>query len=371
MNPVRYKLLRNLLAPCTPFYGLIVTLRNKLYDYNILKSTEFQLPIISIGNITVGGTGKTPHVEYLISLLDGEFSLAALSRGYKRKTRNFVLATTESTTEEIGDEPKQIKRKFSGIKVAVDSNRVRGIRKLMSDFKDLHLIILDDAFQHRSITPGLSILLIDYNRPLSDDHLLPLGDLRENPNEKRRAHIIIVTKCPPKLKPIERRLVVKDLNPFPYQTLYFTTMIYGEFYPVFEDAAPRLSKNQCKEEKYRLHMVTGIVNSRPLKKHLRGISPKITESKFPDHHHYSEKDLNEIASAFEQIDHQKKIIITTEKDAVRFQSIKGIKDTLKKNLYYIPVGIEFLDDEEESFNNQIISYVRKNKRDSILYKKEN
>jgi len=371
MNPVRYNTLRNLLAPFTPFFGLIVAVRNRLYDYNILKSTEFRLPIISIGNITVGGTGKTPHVEYLISLLDGEFNVATLSRGYKRQTRNFVLATPESTAEEIGDEPKQIKRKFPDINVAVDSNRVRGVRTLMADFKELNLIILDDAFQHRSITPGLSMLLIDYNRPLSGDHLLPLGNLRENPNEKRRAHIIIVTKCPPKLKPIERRLVLKDLNPFPYQTLYFTTMIYGEFYPVFENVAPRLTKSECKKEKYRLHMVTGIVNSRHLKKHLRGISPKITESKYPDHHDYSNKDMDEIASAFEKIDHDKKIIITTEKDAMRFQSLKDIKDTLKKNMYYIPVGVQFLDDEGESFNNQIISYVRKNKRDSILYKKEN
>ncbi len=370
MNPVRYHTLRNFLAPLTPFYGIIVAIRNRLYDFNILKSTEFRLPIISVGNITVGGTGKTPHVEYLISLLDGVFNIATLSRGYKRKTRNFMLATSKSTAEEIGDEPKQIKLKFPDIHVAVDANRVRGVKKLMADFKELNVIILDDAFQHRSIKPGLSILLIDYNRPLSGDHLLPLGNLRENSSEKRRAHIIIVTKCPQKLKPIERRLVVKDLNPFPYQTLYFTTAIYGEFFPVFENMAPRLTKNECKKEKYRLHMVTGIVNSRPLKKHLRGISPKITESRFPDHHHYSDRDMYAIESAFDKIDCDKKIIITTEKDAMRFQSLKGINETLKKNMYYIPVSIEFLDDEKENFNNQIIDYVRKNKRDSILYQKE-
>lgn len=368
MNPVRHNMLRNLLAPCAPFYGLMVTIRNRLYDYNILNSTEFRLPIISIGNITVGGTGKTPHVEYLISLLHGTFNLAALSRGYKRKSRRFLLATPGSTAEEVGDEPRQIKRKFPDIQMAVDANRVHGVQKLIADYKELNVILLDDAFQHRSIKPGLSILLIDYNRPLSRDNLLPLGNLRENAGEKRRAHIIIVTKCPQKLKPIERRLVVKEINPFPYQTLYFTTMIYGEFYPVFESDAPKLTKNTCKKEKYRLYMVTGIVNSRPLKKHLRGISPKITESKFPDHHYFSRKDIDAITSAFETIDHDKKIIITTEKDAMRFQSTKWINDTLKKNMYYIPVGIEFLDEEEDTFNNQIISYVRKNKRDSILYK---
>jgi tetraacyldisaccharide 4'-kinase len=370
MNPVMFNILRYLLAPFTPIYGLVIGIRNRLFDYNILESTEFKIPIISIGNITVGGTGKTPHVEYLVSLLDGEFNVATLSRGYKRETRNFILATPDSTAGEIGDEPKQIKRKFPGIQVAVDSNRVRGVRKLMADFKELNVAILDDAFQHRSIKPGLSILLIDYNRPLSSDHLLPFGNLRENSYEKRRANIILVTKCPPKLKPIERRLVVKDLNLFPYQTLYFTTVIYGELHPVF-DMAPKLSKSKCKDEKYQLHMVTGIVNSRPLKKHLRGITPKITESKYSDHYYFSDKDINEIESAFENIDHDKKIIITTEKDAMRFQSMSGIKNSLKENMYYIPIGIEFLDDEGDDFNNQIISYVRKNKRDSILYKGEN
>ena len=369
MDPIRLNILRYLLAPLTPLYGLVAGIRNRLFDYNILGSTEFKLPIISIGNITIGGTGKTPHVEYLISLLDGEFEVATLSRGYKRKSRNFLLASLYTSAEEIGDEPKQIKHKFPGIKVAVDANRVRGVRKLMADFKDLNLIILDDAFQHRFIKPGLSILLIDYNRPLSGDHLLPFGNLRESSYEKRRAHIILVTKCPPKLKPIQRRLVMKDLNLFPYQTLYFTTVIYGELHPVFHDAR-QLSKNECKIEKYRLHMVTGIANSRPLKKHLRGITPKITELKYSDHHYFSKKDMEEIESSFDAIDHEKKIIITTEKDAMRFQTMSDIKDVLKKNMYYIPIGIEFLDEEGDRFNNQIISYVRKNKRDSILYKGE-
>jgi tetraacyldisaccharide 4'-kinase len=367
MNANRFNIIRYLLVPFTPLYGLIVGIRNRLYDYNILESTEFNLPIISVGNITVGGTGKTPHVEYLISLLDGNFNVATLSRGYKRKTRNFLMATPDSTFEEIGDEPRQIKRKFPGIQVAVDSNRIRGIRKLMAGFKDLNLIILDDAFQHRAVKPGLSILLVDYSRPLSMDHLLPWGNLRESSYEKRRAHIILVTKCPPKIKPIQRRLVVKDLNLFPYQTLYFTTVIYGELHPVFA-SAPQLTKETCKSEKFRIHMVTGIANNRPLKKHLRGITPKITESRFPDHHNYSIRDMEEILNVFTQIDHDKKIIITTEKDAMRFQSIKGINDLLKESMYYVPMGIEFLDDEGESFNNQIISYVRKNKRDSILYK---
>ena len=369
MNPFRYNTLRPFLAPFAPIYGIIIGFRNLLFDYQILKSHEFNLPIISVGNITVGGTGKTPHVEYLTSLLDGEFKVATLSRGYRRKTKNFVLADLRSSTEDIGDEPKQIKQKFPHITVAVDSNRVHGVMKLTNIYKDLNVIILDDAYQHRYIKPGLSILLIDYNRPLSDDHLLPYGNLRERSYEKRRAHIIIVTKCPEKLKPIDRRLVVKTLNLFPYQNLYFTTVIYGEFHPVFDIQEAKLNKSTCKTERYHILLVTGIANSRPLKKHLRGVSPKITELKYPDHYAFSTRDISDIRSAFETIENEKKIIVTTEKDAMRFQDIPGMDNALKKVIYYIPIGIEFLDDEGERFNNQIIDYVRKNKRDSILYKK--
>ncbi|UCG29044.1 MAG: tetraacyldisaccharide 4'-kinase [Bacteroidales bacterium] len=369
MDLNRMKILRFFLVPFTPVYGFIVGIRNKLFDYQILKSHEFNLPVISLGNITAGGTGKTPHVEYLASLLDGEFRVATLSRGYKRKTKGFIIANLQSSTKDIGDEPKQIKQKFPGIIVAVDSNRVNGVMKLTESFTDLNVIILDDAFQHRYINPGLSILLMDYNRPLSNDHLLPFGNLRESLYEKRRAHIIIVTKCPDKLKPIDRRLVVKDLNLFPYQNLYFTTVIYGEFHPVFKNQNTKLAKTICKTERYHILLVTGIANSRPLKKHLRGVTPKITELKFPDHHDFSLNDIEYIKSVFNEIENNNKIIITTEKDAMRFQDIPDLDEAIKQNLYYIPIGIEFLDDEGDSFNNQIIDYVRTNKRDSILYKK--
>jgi tetraacyldisaccharide 4'-kinase len=370
MNPNRRNKFRYFLAPLAIPYGLVAEIRNKLFDLNILPSKEFNLPVISIGNITAGGTGKTPHIEYIIALLKDEFNIATLSRGYKRKTKQFQYATLESTYKDIGDEPRQIKQKFRNIIVAVDNSRVHGIEKLTTDFKYLKVILLDDAFQHRYVKPGLSILLIDFNRPLSKDHLLPFGMLRENPHEKRRAHIIIVTKCPPELKPIDRRLVVKDLSLFPYQNLFFTTVKYGDLYPVFGDIKNLLSKEICKKEKYGILMVTGIANGRLFKKHLRGISPKIRELNFPDHYQYNYNDIQTIAEKFGQIENDKKIIITTEKDAMRFQYLTGIVEEIRNYLYYIPISVDFLFNDTENFDNQIIGYVKKNKRDSILFKKQ-
>jgi len=370
MNPHRKNNYRFFLAPFSFLYGLVAGIRNKLFDMDILQSKDFNLPVISIGNITVGGTGKTPHIEYLTALLKDEFKVATLSRGYKRKTKTFQYGTLESTWEDIGDEPRQIKHKFPDIVVAVDNNRVHGIEKLTADFKDLNVILLDDAFQHRYVKPGLSILLIDFTRPLSKDHLIPAGMLRECPHEKRRAHIIIITKCPPDLKPIDRRLVIKDLNLFPYQNLYFTTITYGELYPVFGDINNPLSKEICKKEKYSILLVTGIANSRPFKKYLRGTSSKIRELKYPDHHPYNKNDLQVIEEQYNQIENDKKIIITTEKDAMRLQHLTGVGSTIRNNLYHVPIGIDFLFNDTENFINQIIGYVRKNKRDSILYKNQ-
>ncbi|KPL12396.1 MAG: tetraacyldisaccharide 4'-kinase, partial [Bacteroides sp. SM23_62] len=202
--------LRILLYPFSLLYGLAVSIRNKLYDYSVIKSHEFPIPIISVGNITVGGTGKTPHVEYLIELLKDEFNVAVLSRGYKRKTRHFIMAGSDSGVEDIGDEPVQIKQKFPDVHVAVDRKRVNGVEQLMAKIPDLDVVLLDDAYQHRRIKPGLSILLIDFNRPITKDRLLPAGRLREKAYEKRRGNIILVTKCPDRLKPIERQMIVKD-----------------------------------------------------------------------------------------------------------------------------------------------------------------
>lgn len=347
-------------------YGFIVGVRNKLFDLNILHSEEFDIPIISVGNISVGGTGKTPFVEFLVSILSDDYKVAILSRGYKRKTKEFVLSDENSTVEEIGDEPLQMKRKFPNITVAVDRERVHGINKLKDDFKDLDIVLLDDAFQHRYVKPGLSILLVDYNQPISSDHYLPLGRLREHPSEKSRANIVVVTKCPENIKPMEQRIIVNDLMLFPYQQLFFTTVKYGDIKPVFTGKFKLLSRRICKEGKYNILLVTGIANSRPLRKQTRSISPKISEIKFPDHHQYTQKDFKKINRNFKRIPGPNKIILTTEKDAMRLRNLQDFIQPGIKNWYYIPIEVSFHNNKKESFQTHIRDYVTTNKRNSIL-----
>jgi len=359
-----------LLYPFSLVYGLIVWFRNLFFDYDIIKSSEFPIPVISVGNITVGGTGKTPHIEYLVELLKEEFQVATLSRGYKRKTRDFILADADSGVRDIGDEPVQIKQKYPDIHVAVDRRRANGIRELMKRIPDLDVILLDDAFQHRYVKPGLSILLIDYNRPLSEDLLLPAGRLREQAYERRRANTILITKCPDRLKPIDRRIIVKDQNLYAFQHLFFSKLVYGEPVPVFNNNERPMSISEMKSAKPRILMVTGIAGPRLFKKHLRSISPQITEMIYPDHHSFSGTDIVRIRDKFEEMEAVEKLIFTTEKDAMRLQKITNIASSIRERMYYIPVGIEIMNEDVENFNMQIRNYVRNNKRDSILHKQQ-
>lgn len=347
-------------------YGLIAFIRNLLFDYHILRSVEFHIPVISVGNITVGGTGKTPFIEFLVSILEKEFKVAILSRGYKRKSKGFLLANQSSTLDDLGDEPLQMKKKFPEVTLAVDKNRVHGIRELIERDNSLDVILLDDAYQHRYVIPGLSILMIDFNQPLSKDHYLPLGRLRESPSEKTRAHIVVTTKCPENLKPIEQRIILSEMNLYPYQKLFFTTIKYGEMKPVFSDSAATLLKEDCKTGKYSILLVTGIANSRPLRRHTRSISPKIKEIKFPDHHNFAPKDMIHIEDTFNNIENENKIIITTEKDAMR---LVGYKDKVlpeKRFWYYIPIEVSFHNRAKASFVKYIVDYVRKNKRNNLF-----
>jgi len=369
MPPSSRNSLSIFLYPFSLLYGLVTFIRNLLYDYAIIKSHEFPIPIISVGNITVGGTGKTPHVEYLVKLLKDEFKVAVLSRGYKRKTRHFILADTDSGIQDIGDEPVQIKQKFPEVYVAVDRNRVNGVKQLMTKIPDLDVILLDDAYQHRRLKPGLSILLIDFNRPISKDRLLPAGRLREKAYEKRRANIILVTKCPDRLKPIERRLIVKDSALFAFQHLYFTRLGYREPIPVFSDASPEISPIEIKASCPTILMVTGIANPRIFKRHLRSISTRIREMTFPDHHGFSQRDFNHILQVYNNMEGEDRFIFTTEKDAMRLRKFTNIDLEIKNRLFYIPIETEFLNEDTENFNTQILKYVKNNKRDSILHKK--
>lgn len=365
MQKIR-KILSPILFPLSLLYGLIVFIRNRFYDYKIFKSLQFNIPLISVGNITVGGTGKTPHIEYLVDLLKTEFKIATLSRGYKRKTKGFILSTQESTDREIGDEPRQIKQKFPKIDVAVDADRANGINQLTKNNKDLDVILLDDVYQHRKVSANLSILLIDYSRPIDKDFILPLGDLREQAFEKKRANIIIITKSPKNLKPIERRIIFNELKPYPFQHVFFTAFDYGILKSVFNSSDNQNNNGNFKG--FDILLVTGIANPKPLKEYIaENISKNIQILEYSDHYNFKESDIKKIEQKFNSIVSDKKIIITTEKDAMRLQKFSNIANNLKGSFFYIPIQVKFLNNRTDNFNQQIIEYVRKNKKHSFLY----
>jgi tetraacyldisaccharide 4'-kinase len=349
-----------LLFPVSLLYGLITWLRNFMYDSGFLQSEEFAFPVICVGNIAVGGTGKTPHCEYLIDLLKKDYKIALLSRGYKRKSKGFLVAGPSSTVDDIGDEPLQISRKFSDIIVTVDRDRVNGVLTILEKYPDINVIILDDAFQHRSITPGFSILLTDYSNLLTRDYMLPFGDLREKKENMRRADMILVTKCPKNLSPIERRLIVKDINKSPYQNLYFTTITYQDPMPVFEGQTQTpLSGPDC-----GIVLVTGVANPDPIKDYLDKKYKEVVHLSYPDHYGFTENDINDIISAYNSLNRKNKYMFTTEKDAIRLREFINIAEPLKTASFYVPIGIAFLNEDKNEFDNIIIDYVRKNYRNN-------
>jgi len=352
------------LLPLSWLYGLGVRFRNFLFDVGILKSQDYKVPIISVGNITVGGTGKTPHVEYLAKLLKDQFKVAVLSRGYKRKSHGYVLADKDTPMRQIGDEPYQMRQKFPGITVAVDKNRRRGIARLTED-DTIDVILLDDAFQHRYVKPGINILLVDYHRLIIYDKLLPAGRLREPLPGKNRADIVIVTKCPKELKPMEYRVITRAMNLYAYQTLYFSTLEYGELRPVFPQVRSSLTLSQLSS--HNVLLLTGIASPRQLSEDLKPLVKSITPMVFADHHHFTQKDLLRLSATFEAMP-SPKVIITTEKDATRLNDAGELGDELRKAFYVIPVNIKFMLEQEDLFNQNIIGYVRKNSRNSILAK---
>ena len=359
------------LYPFSILYGFAIYLRNRLYDLRILKSTEFEVPVISIGNITVGGTGKTPHVEYLVYLLKDKFEVATLSRGYKRKSTGFFEVETNSSVEQVGDEPLQIKRKFPDVTVSVCENRVEGVMNLLDlkNEKTPDVVILDDAFQHRRITPGINILLIDYNRPVKEDKLLPAGRLRERISQMRRANIIVITKCPEEVTPIMQRIMQKNVNLKPYQELFFTKLKYGNLQPVFD--APDINPAFFEKKQHSVLLVTGIASPELIQKYLANTVDKIESLIFPDHHNYTETDTEKIQKEFNSIPTAKKIIVTTEKDAVRFKELSNLDETIKKGLYFLPVSIDFLGKDEKTFTKRILNYVGENKSNRNLHKRKN
>lgn len=358
--------MRWLLIPISALYQSIVWFRNLLYDLNIFKSKEFDISVISVGNLAVGGTGKTPHSEYIVELLKDKFNIAILSRGYKRKTKGFRFVTTEDTYLEAGDEPKQISLKFPKLIIAVNSNRVEGVKKILKKHPETNVVLLDDAHQHRRITPSIRILLTEYDNLFYNDSFLPYGRLRDNISQYKRANTIIVTKCPEDLKPIERRIISQDLKLLPYQTIYFSYLKYGKLTHLTKNKKPKINNET------QILLVTGIANPKPLVKYLKeNISEKINHIKFPDHFSFNEKSIQKINAEFENMKTDNKIVITTEKDAVRLREKNELSDSVKANIYHIPIKIDFLFEARQEFNNQIINYVRKNKTNYDLHTTKN
>ncbi len=359
--------IRHWALPLSWLYGLGVALRNVMFDIGILKQKHYDIPVISVGNLTVGGTGKTPHVEYLIRLLSQRYRVAVLSRGYKRKSKGYVLADSDTPMEEIGDEPWQIKQKFPNIYVAVDKKRTRGIERLCNDAatRDVEVILLDDAYQHRYVAPTTNILLVDYHRLLPYDRLLPAGNLREPKENAMRANLVIVTKCPHDIKPLGFRVTQKALNLRPFQKLYFSTMQYGTMHGLFTNEERHINSLKPSEH---VMLLTGIAAPGQMLTDMERYTRNITPLSFPDHHYFTPADVQRMNDTFATLP-QARLAITTEKDAARLRRLNGLSQALKDNLYVLPTQIEIMRGEGNNFNEKILGYVLKNSRNSQLVKK--
>jgi len=348
-NNIFLKSFRFLLLPFALLYGLIVIIRNFLYDKDYFKSAQFNFPLICVGNLSVGGTGKSPMTEYLIRLLYPQFRIAALSRGYKRKTKGYVLASDTTTALEIGDEPMQFHLKFPDLAVAVGEERIVAIPQLLHDRPDLQAIILDDAFQHREVRAGFNILLTAYGDIYTKDFFLPSGDLRDQPASAKRADIIIVTKCPATLTANERNELVNELEPEKGQQVFFTTIEYGVPYHILSGEKRNFSGNE------EVLLVSGIANPAQLKKYVAHKAETYEQMNYSDHHIFRIDDLKDIRTKFDEMDAAEKIMLTTEKDAVRL--IK-FKDELQQMPFYVlPIQHSFLFGDVDKFNHAVVDFI--------------
>jgi len=352
-----------LLIPFACMYGFVIRIRHWLFNNNILKSVSFPMPVIGVGNLSLGGTGKTPVVEYLIRFFSDENRLAVLSRGYGRNTKGFLIANQYSEHKDIGDEPMQYHNKFkNNIKVVVSENRRKGIINLMQDDENLDIILLDDSFQHRWVSPGISILLTDFHRLYMEDYLIPSGTLRDVVSEAKRADIIIVTKTYKVLSPITRRRIKGILKLLENQSLYFSYIDYGNLVPF-----PGYGKINLPQNINTIILFCGIANSYPLQEYLRDMCTELLVIDFPDHHAYRKKDLQLVKKTYDDIFTRSKIIITTEKDVMRLIKSEYISALNDLPLFYIPIEVKFHGLDEKNFTNQIRKYVRENKRDSRVH----
>lgn len=351
------KSFRYLLFPFSLIYGGAVVLRNILFDKKVFSSASFNFPIICVGNLATGGTGKTPMTEYLIEILKDEYKTATLSRGYKRKTKGYAIANERTTALEIGDEPMQFHDKYKDITVAVGEERIEAIPQILHDRPDTEVIILDDAFQHRTVRAGLNILLTDYKNLYSRDLLLPAGDLRDVKASRKRADIIVVTKCKSELSEVEKKDITSELDLFPNQSIFYTEILYSAPYHLFTQEKSSFGANTD------VLLITGIANPKPLKSFIEKYAHSYDMLRYADHHIFSSIDLKDIKKQFDKIKSENKIIITTEKDGVRLKKFE--KELSELPIYVIPIKQSFLFDEAHLFNKMIKDYIRKAKNPNL------
>jgi tetraacyldisaccharide 4'-kinase len=342
--------MRYLLFPLAFIYGSITAIRNLLFDYGIFKSKTYNIPIICIGNLSVGGTGKTPHTQYIINLLKDKYKVAILSRGYGRKTSTLQVVEATSTATEVGDEPLQLKLNNPNCIVVVEKNRNKGVKQILKDFPETGVILLDDGYQHRWIKAGFNILITPYSSPYYNDSLMPVGNLRESKKGAERANAIIFSKTPSNSNPTEKKGMLKKLNLFAHQKAYFSCINYSTWKCI------STNKEFTPDEHQSITLVSGIANPRPLVDYLENAGHNIKHLKFADHHNYTSNDIANILNKYNKDSSAKKLILTTEKDATKLRAFHKEFDTA--NVYYLPIGIEF--EEKEKFEKQLKNYVAKN-----------
>lgn len=353
---MHYARLRRLLYPFSLIFAVIASIRNLLFDMGILESTRYPIPVISIGNITVGGTGKTPLTEFILRNLQETYRCALLSRGYGRNTRGVIMADERATSATIGDEPMQIHSKFEKVLVAVAEKRQEGMTFLLNNHPAPQVVVLDDAFQHRYVQPGLSIVVMDYTRPIWKDFCLPAGNLREPRRGVNRAQIIVVNKCPENLSQQEAQQIRKRLNVRKSVRIFFTAIRYGAPVPLKPQNstfATLLERSDC-----TLLAMAGIGNPEPFYKQMASFQVPIEQLRFPDHHAFSTADLQKMETLCSREGSQK-LLVTTEKDAMRLASA-GLSEPLLTKIWYIPIELEFLFNEQITFLSKIETYVGEN-----------
>lgn len=346
-----------LLVPFSWLYKAGVFFYHKLYDLNILKSYHPSVKTICIGNLSVGGTGKSPMVEYLLRLLSGivplsqqhKLQVAVVSRGYRRKTTGFVLAGAHTTADDIGDEPMQFHKKFPDVIIAADEKRAEGIDMLLKQNSGINVIVLDDAFQHRAVTAGLNILLTEYKNIFTEDWYLPAGSLRDLKFNYKRAGIIVVTKCNTGISDVERKQIINKIKPLPYQKIFFTALDYGKVYNIFNNHTLELNEVEA------IVLVTGIANPQPMLTYLDQYNVAVKHVSFGDHHHFSDSDIGDILGTYQSVDIENKIILTTEKDAMRLIKWKPLQNM---PVFALPVQHRFLFGEGDEFNSLIVEFAK-------------